>query len=180
MDKEEFSEHLQETIQGGASQSDIMHDIDRFTNNLCDTCKHHFAECKSNPHFGIGKGNDNVYKCDVYNHLIKRPMNKEEKFKDWISTLAFDLVSEVLIQKGASWQMVEDIIRNKINQHLQPRSESDAVEFAEWISATYYRLDHNKYIFKYAVVKGLPKDQPSFTIAELYEKFKDRVHENNN
>jgi hypothetical protein len=34
--------------------------------NLCDECKLEFAECKSNPMFGNGYGNDNVYQCDKY------------------------------------------------------------------------------------------------------------------
>lgn len=34
--------------------------------HLCDTCKNDFATCKSNPKFGNGKDNDNVYECDSY------------------------------------------------------------------------------------------------------------------
>ena len=34
--------------------------------NLCDTCENEFAECDSNPKFGTGKGNDNVYDCDKH------------------------------------------------------------------------------------------------------------------
>jgi hypothetical protein len=34
--------------------------------NLCDYCKKHIAECKSNPKFGTGKGHDNVYECDAF------------------------------------------------------------------------------------------------------------------
>jgi hypothetical protein len=34
--------------------------------NLCDICKNSFATCKSNPKFGNGIGNDNVYQCDAY------------------------------------------------------------------------------------------------------------------
>jgi len=32
--------------------------------NLCDTCTQQIAECESNPKFGTGVGNDNVYECD--------------------------------------------------------------------------------------------------------------------
>ena len=32
--------------------------------NLCDTCTKQPAECESNPKFGTGIGNDNVYECD--------------------------------------------------------------------------------------------------------------------
>ena len=39
--------------------------------NLCDTCKKDFAVCDSNPKFGNGVGNDNIYECDAY-----------EEFKD--------------------------------------------------------------------------------------------------
>ena len=35
--------------------------------NLCDYCTNHIAECESNPEFGTGKGNDNVYACDSFN-----------------------------------------------------------------------------------------------------------------
>jgi len=34
--------------------------------NLCDTCTKQPAECESNPKFGTGIGNDNVYECDGY------------------------------------------------------------------------------------------------------------------
>jgi hypothetical protein len=34
--------------------------------NLCNTCKNNFATCVSNPTFGDGIGNDNVYQCDAY------------------------------------------------------------------------------------------------------------------
>jgi regulator of replication initiation timing len=34
--------------------------------NLCDKCSKHFATCKSNPKFGCGKGNDNVFECDAF------------------------------------------------------------------------------------------------------------------
>lgn len=34
--------------------------------NLCDFCTNHFAECKSEPKFGTGKGNDNVFECDTF------------------------------------------------------------------------------------------------------------------
>jgi len=38
--------------------------------NLCDTCVHTFAECDSNPKFGDGIGNDNVYECDKYEEAL--------------------------------------------------------------------------------------------------------------
>ncbi len=34
--------------------------------NLCEFCKNHPATCKSNPKFGTGKGNDNIYECDNF------------------------------------------------------------------------------------------------------------------
>jgi len=34
--------------------------------NLCDFCKDHPATCKSDPEFGTGKGNDNVFKCSSF------------------------------------------------------------------------------------------------------------------
>lgn len=46
------------TTHGGKPKREVL--------NLCDFCKHHFAECKSNPSFGTGKGNDNVYECNTY------------------------------------------------------------------------------------------------------------------
>ena len=34
--------------------------------NLCDFCTHHVSTCNSNPKFGIGKGNDNVFECESF------------------------------------------------------------------------------------------------------------------
>ena len=34
--------------------------------NLCVNCKEHIATCDSNPEFGTGVGNDNVYECDNF------------------------------------------------------------------------------------------------------------------
>ena len=34
--------------------------------NLCDFCENDFGGCKSNPTFGTGLGNDNVYECDLF------------------------------------------------------------------------------------------------------------------
>lgn len=34
--------------------------------NLCDNCHNEIATCKSNPKFGSGLGNDNVYECEGY------------------------------------------------------------------------------------------------------------------
>ena len=41
--------------------------------NLCDTCMKQPAECESNPKFGTGIGNDNVYECDGYTEGEKLP-----------------------------------------------------------------------------------------------------------
>lgn len=41
--------------------------------NLCDFCENDFGGCGSNPIFGTGLGNDNVYECDLYklmDHLL--------------------------------------------------------------------------------------------------------------
>ena len=48
--------------------------------NLCDTCDKHCATCNSNPMFGNGIGNDNVYQCDAYKkkpRIIKINRNKK-------------------------------------------------------------------------------------------------------
>ena len=34
--------------------------------HLCSYCSQCFATCKSNPEFGSGKGNDNIYECDAF------------------------------------------------------------------------------------------------------------------
>lgn len=34
--------------------------------NLCNFCGNDFSGCKSNPIFGTGLGNDNVYECDMF------------------------------------------------------------------------------------------------------------------
>lgn len=36
--------------------------------NLCETCDNEFATCESNPFFGCGFGNDNVYRCNSYSN----------------------------------------------------------------------------------------------------------------
>jgi len=41
--------------------------------HLCDTCTKQPAECESNPKFGTGIGNDNVYECDGYFEGEKLP-----------------------------------------------------------------------------------------------------------
>lgn len=51
---------------GGKEKHEIL--------NLCDYCKHHPAECKSNPKFGTGK--DNVYECDVFEPKAKQLLEK--------------------------------------------------------------------------------------------------------
>ena len=40
--------------------------------NLCDYCKKYIAECGSNPKFGTGFGNDNVYECDIFEPTPKQ------------------------------------------------------------------------------------------------------------
>lgn len=42
--------------------------------NLCDYCDKHIAECGSNPKFGTGIGNDNIYECDSFSS--EKPSNK--------------------------------------------------------------------------------------------------------
>ena len=34
--------------------------------NICEDCNFEPPTCKSNPKFGCGKGNDNVYECDSF------------------------------------------------------------------------------------------------------------------
>ena len=57
--------------------------------NLCDSCKHSFAECPATSDdiiFGDGVGNDNVYKCDKYEKKEKhfRPFrDTDELVKVW-------------------------------------------------------------------------------------------------
>ncbi len=55
-----------------ASYSDAIRELARSTVNLCGTCIHDFGNCKSNPKFGSGLGNDNVYDCNKY-VLLKGP-----------------------------------------------------------------------------------------------------------
>ena len=43
---------------GGPTKEDTL--------NLCDYCSNCIAECKSNPIFGTGRGNDNVCECDAF------------------------------------------------------------------------------------------------------------------
>lgn len=45
-------------VHGGAKKESAL--------NLCDFCSNCFAECTSNPKFGNGKGNDNIYECDTF------------------------------------------------------------------------------------------------------------------
>lgn len=57
--------------------------------NLCDSCKHCFADCPATPDdvkFGDGMGNDNVYECDKYEKKEKhfRPFrDTDELVKVW-------------------------------------------------------------------------------------------------
>lgn len=48
--------------------------------HLCDSCKDDFAECKSNPVFDDGLGNDNVIECGGYDPVtrIKDSGNRTE------------------------------------------------------------------------------------------------------
>ena len=41
--------------------------------NLCSSCSKDFATCVSDPEFGFGIGNDNVFNCSAY---IKRDTTK--------------------------------------------------------------------------------------------------------
>lgn len=44
--------------------------------NLCDSCKHSFADCPATPDdvkFGDGVGDDNVYECDKYEKKAEMP-----------------------------------------------------------------------------------------------------------
>jgi len=43
---------------GGPLKKEALH--------LCAFCDKDFGSCKSNPQFGTGLGNDNVYECDVF------------------------------------------------------------------------------------------------------------------
>ena len=60
--------YLAEAIEEIRKQAEDTIDTKR---HLCDTCKKDFATCNSNPKFGNGIGNDNIYECDAY-----------EEFKD--------------------------------------------------------------------------------------------------
>ena len=46
------------SAHGGLTKEQVL--------NLCDFCEYHIATCKSNPMFGTGKGNDNVYECETW------------------------------------------------------------------------------------------------------------------
>jgi hypothetical protein len=46
---------------GGKSKEEAL--------NLCEYCQNHIAECESDPKFGLGKGNDNVYECSSFKQL---------------------------------------------------------------------------------------------------------------
>ncbi len=45
-------------IHGGLEKKQVL--------NLCNFCKNDFGDCKSNPTFGTGLGNDNIYECDLF------------------------------------------------------------------------------------------------------------------
>lgn len=49
-----------------AAYSDAIRHLSKFSVNLCRTCVNDFAECHSDPKFGNGIGNDNVYDCPGY------------------------------------------------------------------------------------------------------------------
>ena len=53
--------------------------------NLCSWCVHHFASCKSNPKFGRGIGNDNVYECDVFLDEIVAWKEALARLSDWLA-----------------------------------------------------------------------------------------------
>ncbi len=58
------------TAPAKAPESD--EEIAKRTVNLCATCAFQPAECGSNPQFGTGTGNDNVYACDKH-HVEETP-----------------------------------------------------------------------------------------------------------
>jgi len=60
-----FDEFTGEEILKMIDEIEIRYEV-----NLCDTCENWFGKCTSNPKFGIGVGNDNVYECDMYNEVI--------------------------------------------------------------------------------------------------------------
>jgi len=45
-------------IHGGPDKKEAL--------NLCDFCENDFGACKSDPMFGCGKGNDNIFECDTF------------------------------------------------------------------------------------------------------------------
>lgn len=49
-----------------SSYSDAIRNMAKSTVHLCRNCIHEFAECRGDPQFGDGKGNDNVYNCDIF------------------------------------------------------------------------------------------------------------------
>ena len=50
-----------------ASYSDAIRHLAKSTVNLCRTCVNDFPSCKnSDPCYGTGIGNDNVYDCNKY------------------------------------------------------------------------------------------------------------------
>lgn len=65
-----------ENSQEGQDNEVLIDTIDT-TKHLCMTCSLEFAVCKSNPSFGNGYGNDNVYQCDEYlDHNITTSSDK--------------------------------------------------------------------------------------------------------
>ena len=48
--------------------------------NLCDTCAFCFAECKGEPIFGSGIGQDNVIACLHYKHAVE---DERERWKEF-------------------------------------------------------------------------------------------------
>lgn len=63
---------------------EIMQGIKSKEINLCLTCNKCLGDCKGNPVFGNGKGNDNVIECDKYKELEENKLEEEYQEKnDW-------------------------------------------------------------------------------------------------
>jgi len=54
---------------GGPKKEEALH--------LCIFCENEFPTCKSNPKFGCGYGNDNIYECDAYKLVDDKVLNED-------------------------------------------------------------------------------------------------------
>ena len=46
---------------GGLKKEEVL--------NMCDFCTNHISTCNSDPKFGTGTGNDNVFECNSFKNL---------------------------------------------------------------------------------------------------------------